>query len=162
MCIVCDALHGQSVNSGSHAGACSGFPEQQSGATLRRRSLWAAKGRGYGRHASDVMLCPPHCPPCLAAAGRAWFTVPPGMPSLETHGRFSALRHAETVLVVATAAARKNPASRGHTRSHPVTPGHIRGRGRPGKVKCITNVACYRMILKAMTSQRVLLKPATK
>ena len=27
----------------------------------------------------------------------------------------------------------------GKIRPHPATPGHIRGRGRPGKVKCITN-----------------------
>ncbi len=121
-------------------------------------ALGAAKGRGYGLMIWLSCFAPP-CPPCLAAVGLARFNDPPGTPSLETHGRFSALRHAETVLVVVHCS---RPEKSGLARPHPVTLGHIRGRGRPGKVKCITNVACYRMILKAMTSQRVLLKPATK
>ena len=78
-------------------------------------ALGAAKGRGYGLMIWLSCFAPP-CPPCLAAVGRAWFTVPPGMPSLETHGRFSALRHAETVLVVAHCS---RPATSGHTRLYP-------------------------------------------
>ena len=121
-------------------------------------ALGAAKGRGYGRMIWLSCFIPP-CPPCLAAVGLARFNDPPGTPSLETHGRFSALRHAKAMF----GAARCSPPEKsGRTHSHPAVPGHIRRRGRREKRKCITNVAWYNVILKATTSRRVLLKHATK
>ena len=93
------------------------------------KALGAAKGRGYGLMIWLSCFAPP-CPPCLAAVGLARFNDPPGTPSLETHGRFSALRHAKAMFGVACCSPsekiRPHALESGRTRSHPVTPGHTR------------------------------------
>ena len=92
-------------------------------------ALGAAKGRGYGLMIWLSCFAPP-CPPCLAAVGLARFNDPPGTPSLETHGRFSALRHAKAMFGVACCSPsekiRPHALESGHTRSHPATPGPTR------------------------------------
>ena len=116
------AHHCQSVNSGGHAGACSGFPEQQSGATLRRRSLWAAKGRGYGRHASAVMLCPPIARHALPLSGSPGSMIPPVRHRLK---RMAGFRHCGTqkqylpLPLQPPGKIRPRAATPGHTRSYP-------------------------------------------
>ena len=89
-------------------------------------ALGAAKGRGYGLMIWLSCFAPP-CPPCLAAVGLARFNDPPGTPSLETHGRFSALRHVKAMFGVARCRPpEKNPAASARIWAHPLAPGHTR------------------------------------
>ena len=136
-------------------------------------ALGAAKGRGYGLMIWLSCFAPP-CPPChaLPLSGSPGSMIPPVRHRLK---RMAGFRHCGTqkqCLALRAAARPKksgrthsNLAAPGHIRSHPVTPGHTRphpAARTTGKRKCITDVACCKMILKAMTSRRVLLKHATK
>ena len=113
-------------------------------------ALGAAKGRGYGLMIWLSCFAPP-CPPCLAAVGLARFNDPSGTPSLETHGRFSALRTQKPCLSLRTAARPEKIGHHPEHRSHPVAYGHIR-RADGEKKKMHHARACYKMVLKALTS----------
>ena len=132
-----------------HAGVFSGFPEQQSSTTLRSRTFGRQKAEGMA-----AMLCPParHALPLSSTPGS---TIPPGTPSLETHGRFSALRTQKPCLSLRTAA---RPEKVGHHPEHPVAPGRTwphpaTSGGADGEKKKMHHaLACYKMVLKALTS----------
>ncbi|WP_179980604.1 hypothetical protein [Desulfovibrio sp. 86] len=97
-----------------------------------------------------AMLCPParHALPLSSTPGS---TIPPGTPSLETHGRFSALRTQKPCLSLRTAARPEKIGHHPEHRSHPVAYGHIR-RADGEKKKMHHARACYKMVLKALTS----------